>query len=69
MPGTIDKEMRWQFVMTPSGPVFEQVDAATAKEESDSYLPTLEEIAAECAAIQADWTPEETIRRRKGGAL
>lgn len=32
-------------------------------ENSPKYLPTQEEIAAECKRIQASWTPEVRLRR------
>jgi len=30
---------------------------------SDYYIPTPEQIAAECLLIQAEWTPAERLRR------
>ena len=50
----------------PHGGTIGEPAARSSKFGRVNYLPTLEEIAAACAAFRADWTEDERLRRERG---
>ena len=50
----------------PHGGTIGEPAARSSKFGRVNYEPTLEEIAAACAAFRVDWTEEERLRRERG---